>query len=81
MDINARLARRLTQLRDEYGLSIRELADRLDGKPVQVVDRRDAAIEELSDAELHLIAMGGLPRSQQPEVLLIPPPSKDKAEL
>jgi hypothetical protein len=77
-----RIAERLTEKAEEGDLAaIKELADRLDGRPVQVVDRRDAAIEELSDAELHLIAMGGLPRSQQPEVLLIPPPSKDKAEL
>ena len=77
-----RIAEKLTEKAVEGDLAaIKELADRLDGKPVQVVDRRDAAIDELSDAELHLIAMGGLPRSQQPEVLLIPPPSKDKAEL
>jgi hypothetical protein len=40
--------------------AIRELADRLDGKPAQVIDRRDAHIEELTDAELHLIASGGV---------------------
>jgi hypothetical protein len=69
----------LTEKAEEGDLAaIRELADRLDGKPVQVVDRRDVAIDELSDAELHLIAMGGLPRSEQPEVLLIPPPSKNR---
>ena len=50
--------------------AIRELADRLDGKPVQVIDRRDAAVEELSDAELHLIASGGLTARRQRKVLL-----------
>ena len=62
-----RIAEKLAEKAEEGDLAaIRELADRLDGKPVQVVDRRDAAIEELSDAELHLIATGGLPRSEQP---------------
>ena len=75
-----RIAEKLAEKAEEGDLAaIREVADRLDGKPVQVVDRRDAAIEELSDAELHLIATGGLPRAEQPEVLLIPPPSKDQA--
>ena len=40
--------------------AIREGADRLDGKPAQMIDRRDVAIEELSDAELLSIASGGL---------------------
>ena len=75
-----RIAEKLAEKAEEGDLAaIRELADRLDGKPAQVVDRRDVPIEELSDAELHLIATGGLPRSEQPEVLLIPPPPKDRA--
>ena len=37
-------------------------------------------IEELTDAELHLIASGGLPVPQNSlRCLLIPPPAKDKA--
>ena len=52
---------------------IHELIDRLDGKPAQVVDRRDAGIEELSDAELHMIASGGRSRVVTPKMLLIPP--------
>jgi len=72
-----RIAEKLTEKAEEGDLAaIRELADRLDGKPVQVVDRRDADIHELSDAELHLIAAGGLP--PQPQVLLIPPARKFK---
>jgi hypothetical protein len=37
--------------------SIRELVDRLDGRPVQAIDRHDILIAaELTDSELHLIA-------------------------
>ena len=72
-----RIAEKLTEKAEQGDLAaIRELADRLDGKPVQVVDRRDAAIEELTDAELHAIARGGLTVPHNPKVLLIPPPSK-----
>jgi hypothetical protein len=56
--------------------AIRELADRLDGKPAQVIDRRDASVDELTDAQLHLIASGGLSVPQKANVLLIPPPAK-----
>jgi hypothetical protein len=75
-----RIAEKLAEKAEEGDLAaIRELADRLDGKPAQVIDRRDAAIEELSDAQLHLVATGGLPRAERPEMLLISPPSRDKA--
>jgi hypothetical protein len=74
-----RIAEKLTEKAEEGDLSaIRELADRLDGKPAQVIDRRDAAIEELSDAELHIIASGGLSVPQKAKVLLIPPSPKVK---
>ena len=74
-----RIADKLATLAEEGDLgAIRELADRLDGRPVQVVDRHDAAIEELSDADLQLIASGGLQRSGQPTALLMPPAPKDK---
>jgi hypothetical protein len=74
-----RIAEKLAEKAEEGDLAaIREIADRLDGKPAQVIDRRDVPIEELSDAELHLIASGGLPQSSTPKVLLIPPTSKTK---
>jgi hypothetical protein len=74
-----RIAEKLTEKAEEGDLAaIRELADRLDGKPAQVIDRRDAPIEELTDAELHLIASGGLSVPQKANVLLIPPPPKVK---
>ena len=54
-----------------------ELAARLDGKATQMVDRRDLPIRELTDAELQLIASGGL-AAKEPKVLLIPPTQKPK---
>jgi hypothetical protein len=36
----------------EFAGRNRELADRLDGKPAQVIDRRDAAIHELSGVHM-----------------------------
>src|SRR5689334_10359715 len=72
-----RIAEKLAEKAEEGDLAaIREIADRLDGKPTQVVDRRDVPIEELSDAELHLIASGGLAEPRAPKVLLIPPLTK-----
>jgi len=72
-----RIADKLATLAEEGDLgAIRELADRLDGKPAQVIDRRDASVDELTDAQLHLIASGGLSVPQKANVLLIPPPAK-----
>jgi hypothetical protein len=51
---------------------IHELIDRLDGKPIQVVDRQDLPVEKLSIAELYRIAAGGQPREEH-KMLLIPP--------
>ena len=56
-------------------LHLRELIDRLDGRPIQSIDRNDLLVTELSDGELLLIASG---RGQtEDEMKLIPPPSKD----
>ncbi|WP_038934620.1 hypothetical protein [Bradyrhizobium japonicum] len=47
-----RVADQLLDKAEEGNLAyIRELIDRLDGKPVQVVDRQNVPLEELSDAE------------------------------
>ena len=74
-----KIAEKLTEKAEEGDLAaIRELADRLDGKPAQVIDRRDAPLDELTDAQLHLIASGGLLGQQNAKVLLIPPPPKVK---
>jgi hypothetical protein len=51
--------------------SIRELIDRLDGRPVQAIDRHGVAITELSDQELLLIATGGRTEVTDEELLLI----------
>jgi hypothetical protein len=53
-----RIAEKLAEKAEEGDLAaIREIADRLDGKPVQMVDRHDVPLRELSDAELlHVIA-------------------------
>jgi hypothetical protein len=56
---------------------IREIADRLDGRPVQMIDRREVSIHELSDEEQLLIASGGRIEDGL-EIKVIPPmPSKD----
>jgi hypothetical protein len=38
---------------------LRELVDRLDGRPAQTIDRHDVLMTEMSDGELYLIASGG----------------------
>jgi hypothetical protein len=68
-----RIAERLAEKAEEGDLAaIREIADRLDGKPGQFVDQHDVrTADELTDAELRLIIQERL-RSQ---ALLIPPSS------
>jgi hypothetical protein len=39
--------------------SIREIADRLDGRPAQAIERGDIPVEVLSDPELFAIIRGG----------------------
>jgi hypothetical protein len=39
--------------------AIREIADRLDGKPAQSIERGDVEVEVLSDPELFAIIRGG----------------------
>jgi hypothetical protein len=61
--------------------AIREIADRLDGKPVQMLDRRDVPVTELSDAELLAIAAGGLSEREEEhtKVLFLPPVPESKS--
>jgi hypothetical protein len=75
-----RIAEKLAEKAEEGDLAaIRELADRLDGKPAQVIDRSDVPVEKLTDAELHhIIASAGLLQSENPKVLLLPPAPKVK---
>jgi hypothetical protein len=89
-----RVADRLIDRAEEGDLHyIRELIDRLDGRPTQAIDRHDVVITQLSDEELVLIATGGRTEVTDAELHLIasggrcedemkaipPPPSKDLA--
>ena len=71
-----RIAEKLADKAEEGDrAAIKEIADRLDGKPTQVVDRHDVPIDQLTDAELlHIIASD----PNTPKALLIPPASKPK---
>ena len=74
-----RISAKLIEKAEEGDLAaIREIADRLDGKPAQVIDRRDLPVTELTDAELIVIAAGGLPERKEDDtkVLLLPPGPK-----
>jgi hypothetical protein len=70
-----RIAAKLIERAEEGELAaIREIADRLDGKPVQMLDRRDLPIDQLTDAELIALAGDALPECEK--VLLLPPGPK-----
>ena len=72
-----RIAAKLVEKAEDGELAaIREIADRLDGKPVQMLDRRDVPLNRLTDEELLAIAAGGLPEHEDAKVLLLPPGPK-----
>jgi hypothetical protein len=74
-----RIAAKLVEKAEEGELAaIREIADRLDGKPAQVVDRPDLPISKLSDEQLLAIAAGALPERDETKVLLLPPAPKSR---
>jgi hypothetical protein len=57
---------------------IREIADRLDGKPVQMIDRHEVLIAaQLTDEELLAIAAGGRSDDELEMKVLPPMLSKD----
>ena len=70
-----RIAAKLIEKAEEGDLpAIREIADRLDGKPAQEIDRRDLPIQQLTDSELFAIAARGLrTKDDDDNVLLLPP--------
>lgn len=73
-----RIADQLLDKAEQGNLAyIHELIDRLDGKAVQVVDRQDVPIHELSDAELYRIAAGG---GRSAETMLLIPPAKVRSD-
>ena len=70
-----RIAAKLVEKAEEGELAaIREIADRLDGKPVQMLDRRDVPLNQLTDEELLAIAAGAMAE----QVLLLPPAPKSE---
>jgi hypothetical protein len=70
-----RISAKLVEKAEEDDLAaIREIADRLDGKPVPAIDLRDVPITKLTNAELHFIAAGGL--EDDNKTLLLPPGPK-----
>jgi hypothetical protein len=72
-----RIAAKLVERAEEGELAaIREIADRLDGRPAQMIDRGDVPVRELSDEELLAIAAGALPEREEMKVLLLPPGPK-----
>ena len=73
-----RVADKLIDRAEEGDLpSIRELVDRLDGRPVQMIDRTELLVT-VTDSELYLIASGGRRTEDELEMKVIPPmPSKD----
>jgi hypothetical protein len=74
-----RIATKLVEKAAEGELAaIREIADRLDGKPSQVIDRGDVPINQLTDEQLLAIAGGALPEREEMKVLLLPPAPKSK---
>jgi hypothetical protein len=77
-----RISAKFVEKAEEGDLAaIREIADRLDGKPVPAIDIRDVPLRELTNAQLHVIAAGGLPErnEDETEVLLLPPGPKPQA--
>ena len=69
-----RIAAKLVEKAEEGELAaIREIADRLDGKPAQMIDRPNVPLTELSDEQLLAIASGALPEREEMNVLLLPP--------
>ena len=74
-----RIAAKLIERAEEGELvAIREIADRLDGKPTQVTDWRDLPIDQLTDEQLLAIAAGALPEREEMKVLRLPPAPKSK---
>jgi hypothetical protein len=74
-----RIAVKLIERAEEGELAaIREIADRLDGKPAQAVEVGDVPLDRLTDEQLNAIAAGALPEREDAKVLLLPPGPKSK---
>jgi hypothetical protein len=76
-----RILRALARKLVEKGLggelaALREIGDRLDGKPAQTIERGDVPVEALSDAELFAIIRDGSRRQRNEPALIcgaVPP--------
>jgi hypothetical protein len=74
-----RIAAKLVERAEEGELAaIREIADRLDGKPAQMLDRRDLPVEELTDEELRA-ALARFVREEEDDLTLLLPPPRPKS--
>jgi hypothetical protein len=68
------IAERLAEKAEQGDLqAIQQIADRLDGKCAQIIERGDAPVEMLSDAELLAIIQGGSREPQSEPVLICGP--------
>jgi hypothetical protein len=73
------IAERLAEKAEQGDLAaIQQIADRLDGKPSQVIEGGDVPVEALSDRELFAIIRGGSPEPlHEPALICGPvPPTK-----
>ena len=74
-----RIAAKLIERAEEGELgAIREIADRLDGRPAQAVEVGDVPVDRLTDEQLYAIAAGALPEREEMKLLLLPPGPKSK---
>ena len=70
------IADRLCEKAEQGDLqAIQQIADRLDGKPVQALERGDVPVEAMTDQQLMSIIRGGsCERVAEPKQLIGPPP-------
>ena len=72
------IARKLIEMAEGGDLqAIKEVADRLDGKCAQTIERGDVTVEVLSDLELFAIIRGGIPEPKNEPVLICGPITAD----
>jgi hypothetical protein len=72
------IAEKLAEKAEQGDLqAIQQIADRLDGKPSQAIERGDVSVEVLSDRELFAIIRGGSPEPEDvPSYLMIAGPKQ-----
>jgi hypothetical protein len=55
------IADKFAEKAEQGDLAAQQIADRLDGKPMQVVECGDIALEAMTDQQLMAVIRGGLP--------------------